>query len=144
MERLSDKAIEIINELHRERLDYESEYLLLIDCAQRCAAYEDTGLEPEEIELMKEAQDIAENMSPQRLAEILGAEKAGRLVVLPCREELLESCTMRHVDNCFPAGGFCCPDTAVCIALHNAYDMGKLSVTRQETEESMREEADNA
>lgn len=27
MERLSDRAIEIINELHRERLDYESEYL---------------------------------------------------------------------------------------------------------------------
>ena len=49
MERLSDRAIEIINELHTERLDYESEYLPLIDCAQKCQAYEDTGLEPEEI-----------------------------------------------------------------------------------------------
>ena len=49
MERLSDRAIEIINELHRERLDYESEYLPLIDCANKCQAYEDTGLSPEEI-----------------------------------------------------------------------------------------------
>ena len=49
MERVSDRAIEIINELHTERLDYESEYLPLIDCAIKCAAYEDTGMEPEEI-----------------------------------------------------------------------------------------------
>ena len=37
------------NELHTERLDYESEYLPLIDCANKCSTYEDTGLEPEEI-----------------------------------------------------------------------------------------------
>lgn len=29
MERYSDRAIEIINELHRERLNYQSEYLPL-------------------------------------------------------------------------------------------------------------------
>ena len=49
MERVSDRAIEIINELHTERLDYESEYLPLIDCAIKCAVYEDTGMELEEI-----------------------------------------------------------------------------------------------
>lgn len=49
MERYSDKAIEIINELHTERIDYESEYIPLIDCANQCAAYEDTGLAPEDI-----------------------------------------------------------------------------------------------
>lgn len=53
MERLSDRAIEIINELHRERLDYDSEYLPLIDCANKCQCYEDTGLEPEEIQVLK-------------------------------------------------------------------------------------------
>ena len=53
MERLSDRAIEIINELHTERLDYESEYLPLSDCAIKCGAYEDTGLEPEEIVELK-------------------------------------------------------------------------------------------
>lgn len=42
MDRVSDNAIEIINELHTERLNYESEYLPLIDCANKCSAYEDT------------------------------------------------------------------------------------------------------
>lgn len=41
MTRLSDNAIEIINELHTERLDYTNEYLPLIDAAQRLAHYED-------------------------------------------------------------------------------------------------------
>ena len=49
MERYSDRTIEIINELHRERLDYQSEYLPLIDAANKLSAYEDTGLEPEQV-----------------------------------------------------------------------------------------------
>lgn len=49
MKRYSDRAIEIINELHRERLDYQSEYLPLIDAANKLSAYEDTGLEPEQV-----------------------------------------------------------------------------------------------
>ena len=57
MERLSDTAIEIINELHTERLDYYSEYIPLIDAANRLSAYEDTGLEPEEIKGF--AEDVA-------------------------------------------------------------------------------------
>ena len=57
MERLSDTAIEIINELHTERLDYSSEYIPLIDAANRLAAYEDTGLEPYEIKGF--AEDVA-------------------------------------------------------------------------------------
>ena len=57
MERLSDTAIEIINDLHTERLDYSSEYIPLIDAANRLAAYEDTGLEPEEIKGF--AEDVA-------------------------------------------------------------------------------------
>ena len=70
MERLSDTAIEIINELHTERLDYSSEYIPLIDAANRLAAYEDSGLEPE---------DMAHWMDYFR------AECEGRLVVLPCK-----------------------------------------------------------
>ena len=53
MERYSDKAIEIINDLHTERLDYASEYIPLIDAAQQLAAYEDTGLAPEEVQQMR-------------------------------------------------------------------------------------------
>ena len=70
MERLSDAAIEIINELHTERLDYYSEYIPLIDAANRLSAYEDSGLEPE---------DMAHWMDYFR------AECEGRLVVLPCK-----------------------------------------------------------
>ena len=57
MERLSDTAIEIINELHTERLDYSSEYIPLIDAANRLAAYEETGMEPEGIKEF--AEDVA-------------------------------------------------------------------------------------
>ena len=53
MERYSDKAIEIVNDLHTERLDYASEYIPLIDAAQQLAAYEDTGLTPEEVQQMR-------------------------------------------------------------------------------------------
>ena len=55
MEKLSDTALEIINELHTERLDYTSEYLPLINAAQRLAHYEDLELTPEEI---KEQQKV--------------------------------------------------------------------------------------
>lgn len=41
MERLSDIAIEIINDLHTERLEYTSEYIPLIDSANKLAEYED-------------------------------------------------------------------------------------------------------
>ena len=41
MERLSDNAIEIVNELHIEKLAYESEYVPLIDALNRLAEYED-------------------------------------------------------------------------------------------------------
>lgn len=64
MERLSDKAIEIINKLHTERLDYTSEYLPIIDAAQRLADYEDA-------------------MPLERVQELAQADKDGRLMVLP-------------------------------------------------------------
>ena len=41
MERLSDTAIDIINDLHTERLEYTSEYIPLIDSANKLAKYED-------------------------------------------------------------------------------------------------------
>ena len=41
MERLSDTAIDIINDLHTERLEYTSEYIPLIDSANKLAEYED-------------------------------------------------------------------------------------------------------
>lgn len=83
MERLSDTAIDIINELHTERLYYVSEYLPLIDAAHRLSDYEDTGLEPEKI------MTLCEMEKRTRMAKMLRweeAEQEGRLVVLPCKE----------------------------------------------------------
>ena len=89
MERYSDRAIEIINELHTARIDYESEYIPLIDCANQCAAYEDTGLTPEEIDMDHEAAEtlrqLCQGCDLDRLEKLAEADKAGRLVVLPCK-----------------------------------------------------------
>lgn len=88
MERLSDRAIEIINELHRERLDYESEYLPLIDCANKCQAYEDAGLEPEEIKRVFNEETVLKvagqllGITPDRLRELVQADREGRCVVI--------------------------------------------------------------
>lgn len=52
MERLSDHAIDIVNALHTERIDYESEYLPLIGALLKLSYYEDTGFEPTEVSQM--------------------------------------------------------------------------------------------
>ena len=92
MERLSDTAIEIINELHTERLDYSSEYIPLIDAANRLAAYEDSGFDPEEIaDFMKRWEQTVEiggmlkKYCIDHIRDLLHAENDGRLVVLPCK-----------------------------------------------------------
>lgn len=89
MERYSDRAIEIINELHTARIDYESEYIPLIDCANQCAAYEDTGLTPEEIDMDHEAAEtlrqLCRNCDLERLEKLAEADKDGRVVVRPCK-----------------------------------------------------------
>ena len=98
MERLSDTAIEIINDIHTERLEYASEYIPLIDADNRLAAYEDTGLEPEEIKVHEAVKYnagyyhgdedrcrwIEKELGPiDHLRDLLQAEQDGRLVVLP-------------------------------------------------------------
>lgn len=65
MKRLSENAIEIVNELHTERLDYESEYVPIIDALNRLAEYEDIGLEPEKIVLLKNIVDDAFSDKPE-------------------------------------------------------------------------------
>ncbi len=113
MERLSDTAIEIVNELHRERLDYHSEYLPLVGALYRLAAYEDTGLEPEEIEIANKVIVSAFNLAAksgtymliERLQEIICAEAEGRLLVLPCKP-MTTVYVIEHVD--------CYMDTEAC------------------------------
>lgn len=97
MERLSDRAIEIINELHTERLDYNSEYLPLIDAANKLGLYEDLGLEPSEVSVlcdMDRRAKMAEmlrteekySLSIDRIKELVEADREGRCVVLPVKE----------------------------------------------------------
>ncbi len=74
METFAENAIEIINELHTERLDYTSEYIPLINAVQALAEYEETGLMPEEVEILKERLDRYEK-----------AEADGHLVKSPCK-----------------------------------------------------------
>lgn len=57
----------------------------------RLAAYEDTSLEPEEIEkamdIVKSAVSAFEDFGVDRLAELAQADREGRCVVLPCKVE---------------------------------------------------------
>lgn len=65
----------------------------LTSALNRLAAYEDTGLQPEEIISVKNAimgQEVAkitefDGIPIQRLQDLAQAEKDGRLVVLPCK-----------------------------------------------------------
>ena len=57
----------------------------------RLAAYEDTGLEPEEIELLANQRDLYVNacgeLPLKRILELAQADREGRCVVLPCKVE---------------------------------------------------------
>ena len=61
----------------------------LIQQINRLAAYEDTGLEPEEIlylgDLREMKREIIFGVTAERLKELAEADKAGRLEVLPCK-----------------------------------------------------------
>lgn len=96
IERLSDRAIEIINELHTERLDYNSEYLPLIDAANKLGLYEDLGLEPSEVSVlcdMDRRAKMAEmlrteekySLSIDRIKELVEADRDGRCVFTKCK-----------------------------------------------------------
>lgn len=89
--------------------DYEEKYTEQgwIDVLQnRLAAYEDTGLTPEEIDMDHEAAEqlrhLYQNCDLDRLKKLAEADRAGRLVVLPCKtrqQELLEQYPTADVDE---------------------------------------------
>ena len=53
MEKLAETAIDIINDLCTQRLNYYTEYIPLIDAAIQLSNYEDLELTSREIELLK-------------------------------------------------------------------------------------------
>lgn len=69
--------------------DAPTEYLYG-EHADRLAAYEDTGLEPEEIELLAKQRDLyvdaCGELPLKRIRELTQADREGRCVVLPCKK----------------------------------------------------------
>ena len=125
----------------------------------RLAAYEDTGLEPEDIDaLQKREQGLAEMLvqvscgcavSYTRLAELAKAEKDGRLVVLPYKigDLVYQIAVRRKYLNHSMSTPYI---KAIEIKAENAHkyidEIGKtVFLTREEAETALkkREEADN-
>ena len=68
----------------------------------RLAAYEDTGLEPEQCENAKTIIESAfsdDTSKAERIKELLKADKDGRLVVLPHNKEVTNADRMRTATN---------------------------------------------
>ena len=80
----------------------------IAECLDRLAAYEDTGLEPEEIEkamdIVKSAVSAFEDFGVDRLAELAQADRDGRCVVLPeggCEDKDGENALKSAMNTCF-------------------------------------------
>lgn len=75
-------------------------YIPSQEVIDRLAAYEDTGLEPEEVEACKVAlmgKSLAEikeikGISVERMKDLAKAEAEGRLLVLPCGDDVTLEC----------------------------------------------------
>lgn len=101
MERLSDFAADIVNDLY-ENSDWYGDRSLIEAAINRLAAYEDMGLEPEDIKkvfnedaLLKLTGQLL-GVTPDRLRELAQADKEGRCVVLPCKI----GDTVYHIAKC--------------------------------------------
>ena len=89
MERLTQRLRtgEVLMASKYEEKYTEQEWISVLQ--DRLAAYEDTRLEPEEIDMDHEAAEqlrhLCRNCDIDRLEELAEADKACRLVVLPCK-----------------------------------------------------------
>ena len=90
MERLTNKReADAQREGYERRLANGYQRSIPVERFLRLAAYEDTGLEPEEIDMDHEAAEtlrqLCRGCDLDRLEELAEADKDGRLVVLPCK-----------------------------------------------------------
>lgn len=159
MERLSDFAADIINDLY-ENSDWYGDYSLIEAAINRLAAYEDTGLEPGEIEQLKgevlglrlDKQELEQYraLGPiDRLRELAQADKLiGKTVYYPYAEKILEK-RMSHFiiyderrANLPPKESWFCvnDDKSETFGFE---DIGKtVFLTREEAESALRREQD--
>lgn len=121
MERYSDVAADILNDLHTERLAYNSEYVPLMDAINRLGEYEDTGMEPIEIKasmcflstyrgadhngrmeflLDKSGYCSALGLTASRLRELAKADKEGITPCTFCRFNPPSSCDGKPCSMC--------------------------------------------
>lgn len=116
MEQLSEKALEILKQLHSDWdcLDFESEYLPLLNAINRLSEYEATQLPPDICTEYKTFEDeaVSKSVPFKRIVELMEAESAGRLVVLNLAPQVaynglrrkyivFKSDTGKPVENCF-------------------------------------------
>lgn len=123
------------------------------DCTQRkvwekLKAYEDTGLTPEEVnDVMAKAKlASAFGVAAERLRELAKADKAGRLVVLPCKvgdglwtfcSHPVEQVYSFTVTDISTLNGRTMLNTSRCGVI-DARDVGKtVFLTREEAEEAL-------
>lgn len=100
MERLTKRATDgqAIMDCEKCKADWTGKHgKSMVDCTplycrnrlkDRLAAYEETGLTPEQCESAKNITEYAfsaDTSKAERIRELLKADKAGRLVVLPCK-----------------------------------------------------------
>lgn len=110
---------------------YNHVSLYLARVAERLTAYEDTGLEPEEIPTGIELANVYCAM--QKLKKYEEAEQEGRLVVLPCKvgDTLYTQSFIKGAVMSFKA-----PD--ICWIIENILSFGKtIYLTRQEAEAAL-------
>lgn len=85
MERLSEKLLEILNE--QDFCFTQDEMRVVEKALYRFRDYEDTGLEPEICANYKQFEDeaISKGVPFSRIVELMEADQASRLVLLPCK-----------------------------------------------------------
>lgn len=124
MEKYAESAMVILDELHTERLDYRSEYLPLASAIQRLAAYEDTGLEPEEIPTGLELANVYGAMLLLKRYQALGVV-----------EELAALVKARDEHKAYKLDGFYCD---ICEKKHlRVVEINGIYFTRAEAETAL-------
>lgn len=87
MDCYSDVAIDIINDMHTDRLDYQTEYLPLIDAATRLSEFESTGAEPERV---AEVMDVVKDIPIEHLQNLMEASARIKSCDFIERKDVLE------------------------------------------------------
>lgn len=149
MERLSKELTDIINE--QDFCFTPGEMKTVEKALGRLKSYEDTGLEPEEIERLQEYMKPFTIQDMDRFREIMDAEKAGRLVVLPCKvgDKVWVIMENREIYSFIVRGismSDTCTDTILRFGVSFQWGSNigkKWFLSRKEAEEALREEADN-